>query len=243
MATFHIAPQFNGPPGMGNGGYSAGLVARLCNESRTGGDAPITVRLRSPIPLASELSLVETEQGWQALHGEQVLATATAGKLTLQAPPAPSFEEAREAAGRYAGLGGGVNASYTGCFVCGVERSVGDGLRVFAGSLPGSDLVAAPFLPDPTFANGAGNLPSELIWAALDCPGYFAAFPDNQFALLGELTVRIDGEVRTNEPHMVLGWPLDRQGRKRRAGTAIYTSSGALCAVGVATWIVVRGEG
>src|SRR4051812_34929977 len=153
MATFRIATQFNGPPNMGNGGYSAGLVAKLCAESRTGSDAPITVRLRSPMPLDSVLTLVETEQGWEARDGEQVVASAASGQVDVVPPPAPSFEEAREAAGRYVGLGANINANYTGCFVCGAKRAAGDGLRIFVGSLPGSELFAAPFVPDLSFAD------------------------------------------------------------------------------------------
>lgn len=232
MVSFRIAAQFNGPPQIGNGGYAAGLFARHIGQ-------PVTVRLRSPLPLATDIEVVPTERGFEARVGADVVASAQPAELQLTPPAAPSWDEASKAASHYVGLGNDVYAGYTHCFVCGASRGVGDGLRIFPGTLPDSDTLAAPFDATP-FASADGLLSSELIWAALDCPGYFATFPDNRFALLGELNVRIDRPVRASERLVVLGWPLDREGRKRRAGTALYDEQGQLCAIGQATWIEVK---
>jgi hypothetical protein len=37
-----------------------------------------------------------------------------------------------------------------------------------------------------------------------------------------------------------VGWLVGANGRKFEAGTAVYTASGELCAVGKATWIALR---
>lgn len=232
MTSFRIARQFNGPPQIGNGGYSAGLFARAIG-------AQVTVRLRRPLPLETDIEVRGAESGHEAHAGGELLASAQSAVLPLSAPPAPSWSEACAAASHYVGLGSEVYAGYTHCFVCGASRGVGDGLRIFPGKLPDRELLAAPFDATP-FASADGLLSSELIWAALDCPGYFATFPDNRFALLGELNVRIDRPVRAAEKLVVVGWPIDLDGRKRRAGTALYDEEGRPCAVGQATWIEVK---
>jgi hypothetical protein len=81
----------------------------------------------------------------------------------------------------------------------------------------------------------------EFVWSALDCTGFFAfgPLPDGAPALLGELTARIDADVIAGEPHVVAGWSLGGEGRKRYAGSAVYDARGHLLALARATWIVI----
>ena len=80
---------------------------------------------------------------------------------------------------------------------------------------------------------------AEFLWAALDCPGFWAAMLGEtpRMALLGQMTVRLDGPVRVGEPCIVLGWPLVRSGRKHRVGTALFTATGELRGRALAIWI------
>jgi hypothetical protein len=123
--------------------------------------------------------------------------------------------------------------------VCGPQRAVHDGLRIFAGKLPDSNIVAAPWLPQAQLANDQGKVCREFIWAALDCPGYFASVMPGRTALLGELAVHIDRSVSVDEPCVIIGWQILIEGRKHKVGTALFDAAGEQCAVGVATWVEI----
>jgi acyl-CoA thioesterase FadM len=55
--------------------------------------------------------------------------------------------------------------------------------------------------------------------------------------LLGEMQAHVDRRVHVGESCTVIGWKIDADGRKHRAGTAIYDEDGVLCARAQATWI------
>lgn len=138
MKTLTIAARFCGPPASSNGGYFAGLVATLA--SRT-----LAVRLLQPPPLDTELTVRELPDGvLQVLAGEEAVGEARPATLQLDARPAPDYLEAVEASRRYAGFR---YHRFPTCFVCGTQRTRGDGMRVFAGSLPERGVVAAPWGP------------------------------------------------------------------------------------------------
>jgi hypothetical protein len=129
------------------------------------------------------------------------------------------------------------------CFVCGPDRDEGDGLRIFAGGVPGRDLVAAPWVPDEGLAAADGKLDGRFLWAALDCPTYFAcvsAFGESM-SLLGRLSGTILQRPSIDTPLVVMAWPVSQEGRKQFANSAVITGSGDLVALGEATWIELRG--
>jgi hypothetical protein len=66
-STVSIAARFNGPQRSGNGGYAAGALAAFVGE-------PAEVSLRSPVPLDTELQVVDREDGsaWM-LAGETLV--------------------------------------------------------------------------------------------------------------------------------------------------------------------------
>jgi hypothetical protein len=49
--------------------------------------------------------------------------------------------------------------------------------------------------------------------------------------------VHVSRLVHVDEPCVVTGWKISVDGRKYRAGTALFDEDGELCAVGLATWI------
>jgi hypothetical protein len=231
--SFTIPARFNGPPGTGNGGYACGQIAALIGEQ-------VRIRLQRPVPLDTELFVVEMADphgvSWQVRQDGQGVALARPTKVVLEAPAPPSYVEALAASKHYAGFEGHL---FPTCFVCGPDRTRGDGLRIFAASLPGTDRVAAPWMPDLTLAGPDGKVRPEFIWAALDCPGYFAAVPLGLPAVLGEFTVHVDRLVHVDEPCVIVGWKLGVDGRKYRVGTALFDEDGELCAVGEATWVAL----
>lgn len=60
-------------------------------------------------------------------------------------------------------------------------------------------------------------------------------------AVLARLTASVDRSPALGEPHAVISWPIEREGRKRYAGSAILDSDGRVCAHAGALWIELRG--
>jgi hypothetical protein len=231
-APLIVARRFRGPDASANGGYFAGsLAARI---GRT-----VTVRLLRPPPLDTPFQTVELADGTIAvMAGTERIGEARDATLTLDPPSPPSYFEAVEASRRYAGF---AHHRFPTCFVCGTRRPRGDGMRIFAGPLAERGLVAAPWVPDASLDGGDGKVRPEFMSAALDCPGFYAASPDDRMMLLGEITVHVDRLVHVGEPCTVIGWALERSGRKRAAGTAICAEDGEICALARALWIEPKG--
>jgi hypothetical protein len=236
LSSIVIGRQFCGPPNSGNGGYVCGVLARTI-------EGPATSVLRAPIPLDVPLTLQPREAGIAMTGAEGQLighGDATPGASLPEAPPAPTLEAARAAAGRYQGLAARFHPI---CFTCGTDREDGDGLRVFAGQLEGAEpgTVAAVWTPHEAFCDADGVTHSEVVWAALDCPGYFAWVEKEgrHGALLGTMTGEVLRRPKAGEETIVLAWPIARDGRKETAGVALYAASGELLARAHQVWIVM----
>jgi hypothetical protein len=226
-----VASRFCGPSASANGGYFAGLVATLAPKS-------VTVRLLKPPPLDTALEIEELADGGVSVRdGTDPVGEAHPASLQLDAPAAPDYLEAVEASRRYAGFR---YHRFPRCFVCGTQRTRGDGLRIFAGALPERALVAAPWVPDSSLDAGDGKVRAEFMSAALDCPGYYAVAPDDRMLLLAEFTAHVDRRVHIGEACTLVGWQLGADGRKHSAGTALFDGKGQLCARARALWIAPR---
>jgi hypothetical protein len=224
-----IDPTFCGPPDSGNGGYACGLLAAFLG-------GPLEVTLRRPPPIGRPLLRRATEGGLALFDGDEVVANSVAARLELDLPDPVRPRDAREAARRYPGF---ALHPFPTCFVCGPQREQGDGLRIFPGPVTGRDVVAAPWTPGRTLANGEGLVRPEFVWAALDCPGAFAiGFPEIPM-VLGRLAVELVRPVRSGQPLVVVGWSVGSEGRKRFAGTALLGDDGELLAQAKATWITL----
>lgn len=173
-------------------------------------------------------------------EGERLIATSTPTPLELEVPAPVSVAAATAAAIHYPGFR---TMPDSGCFVCGPART--DGLRVFPGKLVHQSLecVAAPWQPDGSLAGTRNAVRPEFLWAALDCPGYFAASPDARPMLLGSIHCRIDDPLGIDEPCVIVGWSLGASGRKHRAATALYGVGGRPVARAIATWIELKPRG
>ena len=222
-----VAARFNGPPDSGNGGYTAGRIASAIG-------VPVQVRLLRPIPLERDLEVTGNARGWGIRDDEGPVATAIAHAVETEVPPPPSRVDALEAAQRYTGF---THHDFPHCFVCGPQRA--DGLRIFAGAVSGTTRFAAPWRPDSSLADDVGMVQPEFVWAALDCPGYFASC-NPTVALLGEMSAHLDRVPALDEPCVVTSWPIDQNGRRHRAGTALFGADGARCAFAVSTWITLK---
>lgn len=229
MLNVTISSRFCGPPNSGNGGYVCGIMA---NQT----DYVTEVTLRAPPPLSKELQITLDDGKVQMKDGDKLIGEAKTGEVVFEAPPAPSFMEAKAASKHYIGFKG--NHPFPTCFVCGPEREVGDALCIYPGKIGDSALVVAPWQPDASLADDAGFIKDEFIWAALDCPGAFAILGDeNRPIVLGRMTADIRGKIKQGEHCVVIGWVKGHDGRKHFSGTAVYNQARDLCAVGNSTWI------
>ena len=216
-----IPARFNGPPGSANGGYTCGLVAGLLS-----GEAEVTLRV--PPPLERELEVVRAN-GRVELRDEQTLvAEGRRTSVEVDVPPPVSVAEAEAASTRYAGF---AHHAYPTCFTCGPKRE--DGLGIYAGAVAGRHgVVAATWTP-------AAEPAPEVVWAALDCPSGWAVDDfQREGVLLGRMAARVDRLPVPGEPHVVLGWRIGEEGRKRYAGSALLTADGEVLARSRSTWIV-----
>jgi hypothetical protein len=223
-----IAARFCGPPTSGNGGYVAGMLANHAER-------PVRVRLRKPPPLTAPMVVRRQVEGRLELRRDgELIAEAEPFDFTLEVPRPPAYIEALDASRAYPGFR---QHPFPSCFVCGPQRARCDGLRIFPGRLPGREVVAAPWIADDSLCAADGKVCSEFMWAALDCPGYFAAAADGRVMLLGQIAVHVDRRVHAAESCVVLGWGISSEGRKHIVGTALFDDDGEPCARALATWI------
>jgi hypothetical protein len=227
--TVLIRARFNGPPRSANGGYACGLLAR-----RIGGT--VEARLYTPPPLERAMDARWEGENFRLYDGERRVAAAWRSSLQLDVPEPPSRREAEAAGASRAGIAHLERHPFPTCFVCGSERAEGDGLRIFPGPLPGRPAWATVWTPPRSLAEPSGRLPTEIVWAALDCPT-IAPFLATDPIVLSNLTVEMRDSVWADRPHVVLCWPLRAEGRKRFGAAALFDDSNKLIAASSATWV------
>ncbi|WP_433369954.1 hypothetical protein ACQPZX_44560 [Actinoplanes sp. CA-142083] len=214
-----IPARFNGPPGSGNGGWSAGAFATEVGESS------LQVTLRLPPPLDTELSV--THEDVRDGSGTLVAELAPTDRAEFSEFPAfVPFDEAVEASRGYPGF---AEHPFPTCYVCGPEHP--DGLRIFPGPL-GDGRMAAPW-----------TVPADVelatIWAALDCPGGWSAMAGGRTYVLGRIAVTVDELPKPGARCVVAGRPTASSGRKAMVDSILYDETGVPFAAARATWIAV----
>lgn len=234
-AEIRIARRFRGPPDSGNGGYTCGLAAAAV-------PAPAEVTLRRPPPLDTPLRVERQGDDVHLLDGDALVAEGAVApaELGVDVPEPVGIADAGRAAMQSPLHQQPEDHPFPTCFVCGPQRTRGDGLRILVGPVTGRDIAADAWTPGVDLADD-GVVRPEFLWAALDCSGgvgsWLAEPLDGNPYVLGRLAVRIPGVVRAGEPHVVLGWRIGIDGRKLTAGSAIFTAAGDLAGVARATWI------
>ena len=230
LREISISDQFCGPPNSGNGGYTCGRLANYI-------EGPAEVTLRQPPPLGTRLIISgDPTEKLALMKDDQLVAEAKPATVGLEIDTAPSIKEATAASKNFTGFD---EHPFPTCFVCGPNRSSGDGLRLFPGRLKNSDRVAAPWNPDTSLAQD-NIIKPEFIWAALDCPGSYGVMKSlSEPIVLGRMATHIISDVTPNQTYTVTGWSLGIEGRKHYAGTALYAPSGELVAYARATWILL----
>lgn len=231
MSKVIVPENCVGPPGMGHGGWVAGLLA-----ARIGGSVQVT--LRKPTPVGVELDLVDTAARLELRSGDELIVEAEPATLTIDVPPVPSVEAARAAEARSPSRWDerGVHPI---CFGCGLARDDDDGLEIAVGPLEvdGHEQVAAVWNPADRFTGSDGTVDPQWVLAALDCPGAMAFIArDTSAGLLGRIVFEQYGDVTPGSDHVVTGWQIGTDGRKMLAGTALAAADGRVLAAAKATW-------
>ena len=219
-----IAARYNGPPGSGNGGYSAGLLAAASDA------AVVEVTLRRPPPLDTDMSLVSDMPGVvRAMVGDDVIAEARPAPGERPDPVTPvTLTEAAEASKRYPGF---TVHPFPTCYVCGPGRD--DGLEVYPGVLPDGRTAAPWRVP--------ADVSPVTVWAALDCPGGWSVIApnDGRAYVLGRLAVWLDALPAPSDECVVMGRQVSGEGRKAAVLSTVYGPQGAVLATARATWIAL----
>ncbi len=213
-----VPDRFHGPPGSGNGGWSSGALSEVLR-----GAAAVAVRLSAPPPLDRPMAVeVETSDGRPvratARDDDTVVLTAAAigpdeaAALTPVDPVPPDV--ARAAAGAYRGL---VEHPFPSCFVCGLDRAEGDGLRLTPGVLPGTgDRTACEWSP-------GDDVDVPQTWASVDCPGGWSTDLVGRPMVLGGITVALHRVPRPGERCVVTGLERGTEGRKTRTAATLWS--------------------
>jgi hypothetical protein len=230
-----IDPAFEGPPASAHGGYACGMLAPYLPA-----DAEIT--LRTPVPLGTPLVLAPHDGGLALHNGTTVVVEGTSTRLANGAPEPPAFAEALAATASFPGLR---SHPYPRCLGCGTGRTDAVALRLFPGPLVARDLVAAVWYPSSD-ATADGLIRPEFVWAALDCPGGWAAIQFGRVdrpVVLGRMAARLLEPVTAQSAHIVVGWLDGVSGRKLAAGSALYSRDGVLQGFSRQTWITLANPG
>jgi hypothetical protein len=235
-----IPSRFRGPSGSGNGGYVCGRIAAYA-------DGPLTVTLHRPPPLATPMTVELGGDGaLHVRHGGVLIAEATEaadppGLLAPEIPDLVSMAEACRSAGRARYF---QDPFFPECFVCGPDRQLGDGLRIFPGPVPGRMLWAAPWTPDSSVAGPNGRVRPEMVWAALDCPSGIAVaegtgLDADTAIVLGRMTASVTALPVPGDQCRVIAWPDGGYGRKLTAGSVLVGPGSEVLAIARAVWLTV----
>ncbi|MFC9994946.1 PaaI family thioesterase [Nocardia sp. NPDC127526] len=232
-----IPDHIHGYPDIAFGGYVAGLLA-----AHSPADT-VRVDFRRALHVGKPVHLIESGGDRVALAAPDgsVLVEASPSTLAITPPPAPSWSVAKTATETALTS---PKRQVTDCYGCGIACPPGRGLRLFPWSTPDHDLIAAAWTPDPNLADANGELPAEVVWSALDCPGGIAAWVQSdmgQGAFTAALTATQLRPVLAGAEHISHAWAIHRDGRKHTVGVALSTADGELCALAEALWIEPKG--
>ena len=215
--------RFRGPLASANGGYACGRLASFADANE------VEVTLRLPPPLDRPLAVEQEGDEVRLVDGDALVAQARPATLELDAPAAVSLQVADASRERHVR---GWSPEFSECFVCGVRE---DGLEIRVGPVAGREPLHASPIAFP-------EARSEIVWAAIDCPGAYAVGAEGRGDIvLGRMTARVDRVPAVGEQCVVTAWPLGEDGRKLFAGTALFAEDGELLALAKQVWIVPRG--
>ncbi|MGW0732762.1 hypothetical protein [Streptomyces sp. NPDC002851] len=237
--TLTVPEYVTGYPGVAFGGYVAGLLAARSDAKE------VRVDFRGRVPVGEPVSITQVSGGGAELRHSagDPLVTARPAALAMDAPAVPSWEQAQLASEEYLAHVRAFPPSIPDCFGCS-PVPVGEGIRLFPSRVrERRDVLAAAWVPDRELADARGELPPEIVWSALDCPGGWAGMRLAKSGV-GVVTAVLTGAqlraVRAGERYVSYAWLLGTVGRKITVGVGLAIAEGELCALAEALWVVPR---
>ncbi len=231
LGTVRIDKRYCGPPKSGNGGYSCGLLANFI-------EGAANVRLSIPPPLDTDIQIISEDSGIGAYVEGAKIGQAAPAYVDINLPKIPTREAIKKARQIY--LDDADNHPLDVCFVCGPKRQPDDGLCLFTGPIENSTVNADFWSPNADHADEDGLVRPEILWAALDCPTFFALRNGNtKFCLLGSLTAEVYRRPKSKEELIIMAWARGVDGRKLFGDCAIVDEKGEIIAASNAVWIEI----
>lgn len=108
------------------------------------------------------MAVEPADDGSLRVRHDGTLIAEAAPAPRYQAPAVPALVSMAEAEAAAGGARYFADTLFPTCFGCGMSRAPGDGLRIFPGPVPGRDLWAAPWTPDPA----VGDACRVIAWPA-----------------------------------------------------------------------------
>ncbi|MFP4148462.1 MAG: hypothetical protein ACLFV0_03140 [Nitriliruptoraceae bacterium] len=242
-----IPDGLDGPPGILQGGFAAGLLASVARAADPYG-APLTgieARLHAPTPLARGVQArlraadgpARTEV--EVRDGAQLLVSGVVELAGHEPPPTglDLLELARTPLPEPV-----PQQEYPTCVVCGPQPRHPVGQRLHPRFGPAGTIVQ-PWIPSQELGTG-GTVDELLVAAVLDCPTVWAAIAELRDAgylgaLLAGFRVVHHREVPVDEPVRVVARLDGLDGRKVRARSAVVDEDGVVYAVASALHVAV----
>ena len=234
VTAIRIPHRFEGPPGTGQGGYTAARVL-----DAIGGVG--SVAFRSPIPLEEDLSLdQQAHDHWtlSASTGVTVL-DITRWEPTWATISPVSIADATAARHRFEYSADNHPAHH--CFSCGAQSG---SMQVHAGPL--SDGRYGTDWTVPEWASGDdGVVDHAVAWAAVDCTAawFVCGSGDQRPAFTVQLAVEVLEPLVAGETYALVAsqgdYPFEWNGRKRGACSAAFAADGRLMVRSRSFWVAL----
>jgi hypothetical protein len=218
-----IDRRFRGSADSAQSGYAAGKAASHA-------EGTVKVEIRGPAPVEQELLVeIDPEEHVTVLHGSHVVMEASPDtELTIAVPASADVIDEIFARGPVTAA---QHQDRPHCFGCSLERE--DGLGIATRPVGTTGIWGTTWTPDESLPSTDGFVDDEILWAALDCPGSFAASdPSGRppgvtgSPSLEAMTVQIREKVRVGEQLAVMGWTLAHSDSTVDCGTAIVDRTG-----------------
>lgn len=221
---------------MGQGGWASYELAQAVSQ-------PVTISLQSPIPLETDLDVVQVgDDIWRLVDPaspEIVILEANPWRPVYPETEPVSITDAQRAREAFPLSADEHPAPH--CVSCGLgERSLG----VHAGPL-GDGRWATPFrVPDWSLVGGKAD--EGMLWMAMDCAcGWYTQHSDPpQRGLTVQLAVTLHEELKPNTDYALVAWNGDHpprwDGRKRGAAAALFADDGTCIAQSTSFWVEPR---
>jgi hypothetical protein len=248
VREFRAAPGLDGPPGVLQGGFSAGLAVAVARLADRFGAPPTSLdaRLHAPTPLDRTLQ-ARVRPTDQAAHydvetrdGERLLVSATV-ELAGQETAARAYDLLELAKVPLADAE--PQHIFPHCWVCGPEPNHAHGQRIHP-RLHGQGQVAQPWIADDVLGDGRGVIDPLVVSAVLDCPTVWAAMHEVRAMemagpLLAGFHLRFYRDAPVMEPLRTVARFDTAEGRKLRARSALVDEDGITYAVAAALQVAV----